>query len=69
MEWVESLAHARASALVIELARNFREAPAPLVAAAERLELPLIVLHEEVRFVKVTFPSTWRCSAPVSSRT
>jgi purine catabolism regulator len=54
VEWIESLAAARASALVIELGRKFRGAPAPLVAAAERLGLPLIVLHEEVRFVKVT---------------
>jgi PucR family transcriptional regulator, purine catabolism regulatory protein len=55
VEWVESLAGARASALVIELGRKFQGAlPAPLVAAADRLALPLIVLHEEVRFVKVT---------------
>jgi PucR family transcriptional regulator, purine catabolism regulatory protein len=54
VEWIESLAGARASALVIELGRKFRGAPAPLVTAAERLGLPLIVLHEEVRFVKVT---------------
>jgi PucR family transcriptional regulator, purine catabolism regulatory protein len=54
VEWIESLAGARASALVIELGRKFRGAPPPLVAAAERLGLPLIVLHEEVRFVKVT---------------
>jgi PucR family transcriptional regulator, purine catabolism regulatory protein len=55
VEWIESLAGARASALVIELGRKFQGAPpAPLVAAAERLGLPLIVLHEEVRFVKVT---------------
>lgn len=55
VEWVESLADARASALVIELGRKFQAAPpASLVAAAERLGLPLIVLHEEVPFVKVT---------------
>ncbi len=54
VQWFESLAGARASGLVIELGRRFRTVPAPLVEAAERLGTPLIVLHEEVRFVKVT---------------
>lgn len=54
IQWFESLAEARASGLVIELGRRFRTVPGPLIAAAELSGTPLVVLHEEVRFVKVT---------------
>ncbi|GAA1749534.1 PucR family transcriptional regulator [Aeromicrobium alkaliterrae] len=40
--------------VVIELGRRWAEVPAALVDACERLGLPLVVLHHEVRFAAVT---------------
>lgn len=52
--YVEELAAAGVSGLVLELGRRFTEAPRPLVRAAERAGLPLVVLRREVRYVSVT---------------
>ena len=51
--FVDSLSAAQVSGLVIEPSRKFR-GPAPFLEAAERLGLPLVILHAEVRFVSVT---------------
>ncbi len=52
--YVEELAAAGVSGLVLELGRRFARAPQPLVRAAERAGLPLVVLRREVRYVTVT---------------
>jgi purine catabolism regulator len=49
-----ALATAGASALVVELGRRFDELPPALVGACDSHNLPLISLHRELRFVKVT---------------
>ncbi|MQA63708.1 MAG: PucR family transcriptional regulator [Actinophytocola sp.] len=49
-----SLDESDAAGLLIELGRRWESVPAPLVAACERLELPLIALTREVRFAAVT---------------
>ncbi|PRI12626.1 PucR family transcriptional regulator [Leucobacter massiliensis] len=49
-----ALVAADPAAVVLELGRNFREAPAPLVSACESGGIPLIVLRREVRFVQLT---------------
>ncbi|HZV48670.1 MAG TPA: PucR family transcriptional regulator ligand-binding domain-containing protein [Candidatus Dormibacteraeota bacterium] len=52
--YVAALVGVGVSGLVIELGRRFSAAPPALVQAAERHRLPVIVLHREVRFVRVT---------------
>jgi PucR family transcriptional regulator, purine catabolism regulatory protein len=52
--FVRDLVERRVAALVIELGHVFAQLPTPLVKEARRLKLPLIALHEEVRFVEVT---------------
>jgi purine catabolism regulator len=52
--YVERLAERGAVALVIELGTVFGELPPPLVAAAERADLPLVALRSEIPFVAVT---------------
>ena len=53
--YVDELADAGASGLVIELVRRWTDAlPQALVAAAERRSLPVITLAEETRFVSVS---------------
>jgi purine catabolism regulator len=52
--YVESLAAAKVSALVIELGRRFTSIPSELVSVADEQELPLIALQREVHFVQVT---------------
>src|SRR3954468_6858887 len=52
--FVRDLVERRVAALVIELGHVFTQLPAPLVQEARRQKLPLIALHEEVRFVEVT---------------
>jgi purine catabolism regulator len=52
--FVRDLVAQRVAAVVIELGHVFRELPAPLVQEARRQRLPLIALHQEVRFVEVT---------------
>ncbi len=52
--YLESLAGAGACGLLVELNDGFREVPAAVVEAARHLEFPLIVLHEQVRFVDIT---------------
>lgn len=51
--YAESLAERRVAGLVIELGRRWRQVPAGLVEAAERLTLPLVALTREVRFASV----------------
>jgi purine catabolism regulator len=52
--FVRDLVARRVAAVVIELGHVFRALPPPLVQEARRQKLPLIALHEEVRFVEVT---------------
>ncbi len=52
--YVDDLALAAASGLVIELGRRFTALPDALVAAARRRKLPLVVLEREVPFVRIT---------------
>jgi purine catabolism regulator len=52
--YVATLCEAGATGLVLELGRRYIEAPPELVAACTLRNLPLIVLHREVPFVKVT---------------
>jgi PucR family transcriptional regulator, purine catabolism regulatory protein len=53
--YVDELAGAGASGVVIELVRRWQDAlPPALLAAAERHSLPVITLAEETRFVSVT---------------
>jgi purine catabolism regulator len=52
--YVESLAAAGASALVLELGRVFKTVPLPMIEAANRLGLPLVLLKKIVPFAEVT---------------
>src|SRR4051794_34972081 len=51
--FAESLDRSDAAGLVIELGRRWSELPPALVQACDRLGLPLIALHREVRFAEV----------------
>jgi purine catabolism regulator len=51
--FAESLDRSEVAGLVIELGRRWAEVPAALVAACERLSLPLVALAREVRFAAV----------------
>lgn len=51
--FAESLDRSDAAGLVIELGRRWSTLPVPLVLACERLGLPLVALHREVRFAAV----------------
>ncbi|MBY5164358.1 PucR family transcriptional regulator [Salsipaludibacter albus] len=53
-EWVEQLADAEASGVVLELGARFPRTPTALRTAAEAHQLPLVELHREVRFVDIT---------------
>jgi len=53
-EYADALASAGAVALVVELGRRYDQLPRALVKACEGHGLPLISLHRELRFVKVT---------------
>lgn len=53
-ELAEDLVGAGPAAIVLELGRFFEAAPAELVAACDRARIPLVVLHDEVRFVQIT---------------
>lgn len=52
--FARSLDDSDAAGLLIELGRRWASVPAPLVAACERVNLPLIALTREVRFAAVT---------------
>ncbi len=52
--YVEELAEAGASGLVVELVRRYSTMPAALVAAASRVGLPLVALEREAPFVTIT---------------
>src|SRR3954468_18413946 len=52
--FVRELDEHRVAAVVIELGHVFREMPPALVQEARRRRLPLVALHQEVRFVDVT---------------
>lgn len=52
--YVEELASAGVSGLVIELGRAFQHIPSSLSATADRRALPLIALEREIQFVSVT---------------
>ncbi|MGX5653352.1 PucR family transcriptional regulator [Geodermatophilus nigrescens] len=51
--FADSLDGSQAAGLVIELGRRWREVPDALVAACDRLGLPLVALAREVRFAAV----------------
>nr|WP_280273522.1 PucR family transcriptional regulator [Nocardia wallacei] len=52
--YLESLAAAGVSGLVVELGGTVGELAPPVAATADRLELPVIALHRVTRFVEVT---------------
>lgn len=52
--YINRLAEAGASALVLELGLGFATAPPGLIAAAEHRGLPVAVLHDQVAFAEVT---------------
>ena len=52
--YADALATAGAVALVVELGRRYTELPRALVKACDGHRLPLVSLHRELRFVKVT---------------
>lgn len=52
--YVRDLAAASVSGLVIELGRRYQRPPEALVRAAEQHAVPLIVLRNEVQFVRIT---------------
>lgn len=52
--YLESLAAAGVSGLVVELGTYVRELPPIVGATADRLGLPVVALHEVVRFVEIT---------------
>jgi purine catabolism regulator len=53
--FISDVAAGGAAGLLIELGTRFRDVlPAALAREAERVELPLIVLHQEIRFVELT---------------
>ena len=52
--YIDDLATAQATGLVIELGRRFSTLPSALVQRAEAHRLPLIALHAEVPFVAIT---------------
>ena len=51
--FADSLRESGAAGLAIELGRRWEAVPPPLVAACERLGLPLVALRREVRFATV----------------
>ena len=53
-QYVQGLSEAGISGLLIELGRKFRSLPPALINAAEAANLPLVALHNEVRFVSIT---------------
>ncbi|HEX6233453.1 MAG TPA: PucR family transcriptional regulator ligand-binding domain-containing protein [Jiangellaceae bacterium] len=54
VRYVDELAQAEASGLIIELGRRFAALPDVLVAAARRRDLPLVALERELPFVRIT---------------
>jgi purine catabolism regulator len=54
VQYVHQLADAGASGLLIEMGRRFTSIPQFLIDACHRGDLPLIVLHREVEFVRLT---------------
>ncbi|WP_369638916.1 PucR family transcriptional regulator, partial [Nocardia sp. JMUB6875] len=52
--YLESLAAAGVSGLVVELGTYLRELPKVVVETADRIGLPVVVLHRVVRFVEIT---------------
>ncbi|WP_327144900.1 PucR family transcriptional regulator [Nocardia sp. NBC_01327] len=54
VEYLESLAAAGVSGLVVELGTYISELPPIVAATADRLQLPIVALGEVVRFVEVT---------------
>lgn len=53
-QYVRDLAEAKAAGVVIELVRRFSNVPVEMIRAADGCSLPLVVLHQEVRFVTIT---------------
>lgn len=52
--YVAQLAGAGAAGIVVELGRTFDAVPQEMACAAEELDLPLVALEHEARFVEVT---------------
>jgi purine catabolism regulator len=53
-EYIRGLAAGGLSGLMLELGRVFDEVPAAIVQEAERVGLPVIVLHRRTRYVEIT---------------
>nr|WP_245190193.1 PucR family transcriptional regulator [Leucobacter exalbidus] len=54
VEVAAELTAADPAGVILELGGNYAAAPAALIAACARAEIPLIVLHGEVRFMQIT---------------
>lgn len=54
LAFIEALAERDVAGLMVELGTSLPELPAELVAAAERVRLPLIALHRPALFVEIT---------------
>jgi PucR family transcriptional regulator, purine catabolism regulatory protein len=54
VRYIDELAGADASGLVIELGRRFAELPEAMVRRSEQHQLPLVALRREVPFVRIT---------------
>ncbi|WP_072691127.1 PucR family transcriptional regulator [Rhodococcus marinonascens] len=52
--YLTGLAEARAAGLVVELGTHLVSVPPELAAKADELQLPVIALHRQIRFVEVT---------------
>jgi purine catabolism regulator len=52
--YVADLSERGIAALVVELGTRFRQTPRAMAAEAERLGLPVVVLHRQIPFVEVT---------------
>lgn len=53
-DFVADLVEAGAAGIVLELGRRFPQVPPAMAAEAQRLGLPVVALHRQVRFVEVT---------------
>lgn len=54
LQFVRQLAESRVSGLCIELVQRFTEVPACILEYAEEHDFPIIVFHQEVRFIDIT---------------
>lgn len=51
---IDTFAQRSVAALVLELGSHWRQVPADVVKACKRYDIPLIVIHDEVKYVELT---------------